>query len=243
MKNSVFTYPDTNSARAKIEIINQRFEGLRIGIVGLGGTGSYILDLVAKTPVKEIHLYDGDTYQVHNAFRAPGATSAAMFESKDVLYKVDHFYEIYKQLHSGIAAHNVFITSENVNDLFSLDFVFLSVDKNNIRRLVTKALIEKSIPFIDVGLGVNTVENQLVGTLRVTKGTEEKNDHLSNRIGLDEFAEDEYSTNIQIADLNCLNAALAVIAWKKLVGFYQDLKKEHNQLYFINTGRLLNEDI
>ena len=48
----------------------------KIIILGLGGTGSYILDLVAKTPVKEIHLYDGDTFYQHNAFRSPGAPSS-----------------------------------------------------------------------------------------------------------------------------------------------------------------------
>jgi tRNA A37 threonylcarbamoyladenosine dehydratase len=33
--------------------INDKLKPLRIGIVGLGGTGSYVLDFVAKTPVKE----------------------------------------------------------------------------------------------------------------------------------------------------------------------------------------------
>jgi tRNA A37 threonylcarbamoyladenosine dehydratase len=41
----------------------------------MGGTGSYILDLVAKTAVMEIHLFDGDDFNQHNAFRAPGAAS------------------------------------------------------------------------------------------------------------------------------------------------------------------------
>ena len=53
----------------------RRLAGDRIGIVGLGGTGSYILDYVSKTRVVEIHLFDGDGYQQHNAFRAPGATT------------------------------------------------------------------------------------------------------------------------------------------------------------------------
>jgi hypothetical protein len=34
----------------------------KIAIIGLGGTGSYVLDLAAKTPVKEIHLFDGDKF-------------------------------------------------------------------------------------------------------------------------------------------------------------------------------------
>jgi hypothetical protein len=32
-----------------------------------------------------------------------------------------------------------------------------------------------------------------------------------------------------------MNAVLAVIKWKKLSGFYQDLKQEHNSFFFVNT--------
>lgn len=61
-EDSVFLYEDTASSRADIVAINGKLKSLRIGIVGLGGTGSYVLDFVAKTPVKEIHLFDGDTF-------------------------------------------------------------------------------------------------------------------------------------------------------------------------------------
>ena len=85
-------------------------------------------------------------------------------------------------------------------------------------------------------------EKELLGTIRVTVGTYQNNAHLKNRIGADEIIENQYATNIQIAELNCLNATLAVIRWKKMFGFYQDLKGEYNNLYFINTGKIINED-
>jgi tRNA A37 threonylcarbamoyladenosine dehydratase len=242
MKSNVFKYPDTNSARAKIEIINQKFEGMKVGIIGLGGTGSYILDLISKTPVREIHLFDADVFQLHNAFRAPGATPTARFNSVENLYKVDYYHDIYCEMHLGIKSHNIFITAENISSLGNLDFVFICVDRNESRSLIIDELLKLAIPFIDVGLGVNTLGNELIGTIRVTRGANTNSDHLKARIGRDEFKADGYNTNIQIADLNALNASLAVIAWKKYVGFYQDLKREQNQLFFINTGKLLNED-
>lgn len=52
----------------------------------------------------------------------------------------------------------------------------------------------------------------------------------------------EYSRNIQIADLNALNAALAVIKWKKIFGFYGDLEHEHFSTYDIDGNHLNNED-
>lgn len=46
----------------------------------LGGTGSYALDLVAKTHVVEIHLFDADLLRPHNAFRFPGAISPGILD-------------------------------------------------------------------------------------------------------------------------------------------------------------------
>jgi len=59
--------------------ITRRLELEKVAIIGLGGTGSYILDLVAKTPVKEIHLFDADALLNHNAFRHPARPRSRNF--------------------------------------------------------------------------------------------------------------------------------------------------------------------
>ncbi|UUW08674.1 ThiF family adenylyltransferase [Flavobacterium plurextorum] len=243
MRNETFKYPDTNSSRAGIGALNTKFEDMKIAIIGVGGTGSYILDLVAKTHVDEIHLYDGDIFQVHNAFRAPGACSEDIFDPNGNLTKVKYYTDIYSRMRNGVIAHPVNIDEANISELDNYDFVFISVDSNKVRSFITRQLVKLKIPFIDVGMGINQVGDQLLGTVRVTAGTPENNKHLNYRIGTEEVAENKYASNIQIVDLNCLNAALAVLRWKKMIGFYQDLKKEHNNLYFINTGKLLNEDL
>ena len=101
--DSVFLYEDTASSRAEIVAMNDKLKPLRIGIVGLGGTGSYVLDFVAKTPVKEIHLFDGDTFDQHNAFRAPGAASGEELEQR--LKKVAFHARTYGKLRRGIVEH------------------------------------------------------------------------------------------------------------------------------------------
>ncbi len=240
--SSVFNYFDTNSSRANINIINAKLSGQKIGIVGLGGTGGYILDLIAKTPVKEIHLFDGDDFLQHNAFRSPGAPSNEQLGAK--MKKVNYFTSIYSKMHKGLVPHEYFINRHNLNELDQMTYVFLCVDKNSVRKSVIDHLVEKGIPFIDVGLGINVVDNFLIGTLRMTIGTPSKNDHLSKRISAgDDDDANEYTTNIQIADLNALNATLAVIKWKKMSGFYQDLENEHHCTYSLNVAQLLNEDI
>lgn len=237
---SVFQYVDTNSSRANINTISAKFEGQKIVIIGLGGTGAYILDLVAKTPVSEIHLYDGDNFLVHNAFRSPGAASIAEL---DMLHmKTEYYTRIYSNMHKHIISHPYYIDESNLSEIFDANYVFLAIDKESIKKTIIEFLLSYEIPFFDVGLGVNTVDDCLVGTLRVTTGTKDKHDHLASRISYGDDINNEYATNIQIADLNSLNAVLAVIKWKKLSGFYQDMKQEHNTTYSINVSQLTNND-
>jgi tRNA A37 threonylcarbamoyladenosine dehydratase len=241
-KQNVFQYTDTNSTRAGIAHLNSKFDNMKIAIIGLGGTGSYIFDLVSKTPVQEIHIYDDDDFQLHNAFRAPGATSSEKFDEVDGLKKVDYYFSIYSKMHKGIKPNCERITEANIKNLAGFNFVFLSVDSNEARSMIIKNLLAMNIPFIDVGLGVNSCNEKLLGSIRVTVGTDTKNDHLVNRIGSEETGNNEYSKNIQMAELNCMNATLAVIKWKKIVGFYQDIKQEHNILYCLITNKIFNED-
>ncbi len=239
-EETVFNYIDTNSSRANINKINLKFNNQRIGIIGLGGTGSYILDLVSKTPVSEILLFDGDIFLQHNAFRSPGAPSIEALNAQQK--KADYFASIYSNMHKGIKAYPINITEENIDLLNGLTYVFICIDSNSSRGMIMSRLKDWGVAFIDVGLGVNIANEDLVGTVRVTIGTPAKADHITKRIGTEDNVDNEYSTNIQIADLNALNAVMAVIKWKKLSAFYQDLKQEHHSTYSINTAQLINED-
>lgn len=237
---SVFNYIDSNSSRANISQLNAKFIGQRVAIIGLGGTGSYILDMVAKTPVDEILLFDSDEFLQHNAFRSPGAASIESLNKRSK--KVDYYTEIYSQIRKGIKPYSEKITELNIEILRGLSYVFICIDSNSARSMIISKLKLFGVTFIDVGLGVNTVDDNLIGQLRVTVGSPKKYDHIPNRIGSASLEDDEYATNIQIADLNALNALMAVIKWKKLSGFYQDLKQEFNITYTINTSQLINQD-
>ena len=239
-EESVFRYLDTNSSRANINFINEKFKGQRIGIIGLGGTGSYILDQVAKTPVDEILLFDNDEFLLHNAFRAPGAPTIEILNEQQM--KVDFFASIYSNMRRGIVPYAEKITEQNIELLNGLSFVFICIDSNSARGMIISHLKKFQIPFIDVGLGVEIVEDSLAAILRVTLGTPSKHDHIFDRIGTVDTDDNEYSTNIQIADLNAMNALMAVLKWKKINGFYKDLKEEHHTTYTVNTGQLLNDD-
>lgn len=240
---SVFEYLETASSRAGIESATEKLKMDRVAIIGLGGTGSYLLDLIAKTPVREIHLYDGDSFLQHNAFRAPGA--ASLTDLSEAKNKAAYWRDRYTPMRRNIFAHEDRISEANVEEFADMDFVFISIDEGPVKKLIVERLEAVGIDFIDVGMGVFLNDGSLGGQLRTTTSTEAKRSHVhaKKRISfLDGAVDDLYQRNIQIADLNALNAALAVIKWKKLRGFYIDLEAEHFSIYQIDGNYLLNED-
>ncbi|XVQ11118.1 ThiF family adenylyltransferase [Spirillospora sp. CA-255316] len=239
--DSVFLYTDTASSRAGLGAINAKLEQDRIAIVGLGGTGSYLLDLLAKTCVRENHLFDGDAFRQHNAFRAPGATGCGDLAGGP--NKAVHFAEVHGRMRRGIIAHPVRVDETNVDKLCEMDFVFLAIDDGPSRRQIITSLREFGVPYLDVGLGVYEVDGALAGLIRLTTGLP-GGDHEAEDRRLPYVAspDNDYNRNIQVADLNAINAAFAVIKWKKLRGFYADQEHERHSVYQIGGNLITNED-
>jgi hypothetical protein len=238
---SPLVYVDTNTSRSHCQEVTQKLTKQKVGIVGLGGTGSYVLDFLAKTPVQEIRLFDGDLFLQHNAFRAPGAASLEQLEKR--LAKVVYLAELYGRMHRGVNPVAERLASDNLARLDGLDFVFLCLDSGPSKRQIVDHLLANKIPFVDCGIGVQKVDGRLIGIVRATTATPAKHDHLPGRMSFADADDDAYSTNIQIAELNALNAAIAVIRWKKLLGFYADFEHEHHTTYSLDTGMLLHEDV
>jgi hypothetical protein len=241
-EESVFNYIDNASSNAGITRASERLELSRIAIIGLGGTGAYILDLLAKTPIGEIHLFDGDVFLQHNAFRAPGAATLEQLEAKPK--KVDYYTMMYSGMRrSGIVPHPYHMTEEHLPELAEMQFIFMAFDGGPDKRAVMDFLVANNISFIDVGLGLTEHDGTIGGTVRTSIVTPDNaadasdNNHIPNTAAV---LPNDYDRNIQVADINALNATLAVIRFKKTLGFYQDQEHERRSFYMIGGNYILN---
>lgn len=238
---SVFLYHDTASSRSLLSAVTDKLKMSKVAIVGLGGTGSFILDLVAKTPVTEIHLFDDDDFVAHNAFRAPGA--ASLEEVKAMPKKVDYFNTVYRRFRRGVVPHPERIDANNVLELRDANFVFLSMDAGPAKKVIIDHLREWDVPFVDCGMGLTRVANSLRGTVRATSGSPGRYEHVERRISVRDITGDEYDLNMQTADLNMLNAVMAVLRWKKFCGYYIDSSGEQHSSYVVSTNLLLSSEL
>lgn len=234
--DSPFRYQDTATARAGIALINSRLAVSRVAVVGLGGTGAFVLDLLSKCPIREIHGFDGKRLLQHNVFRAPGAVPIEKLA--EAPFKADYYAAVYCQLHTGVVGHAYNIDEFNVGELAEMDFVFIAVDSSPARGLIVAELLRLAVPFIDVGMGILEADGKLTGTLRTTMGGADERLFPTSDASLP----NEYSTNIQIADLNARNAVEAVIMWKRYLGFYVDLDRPRSSLFHIEDNTTLNGD-
>ena len=216
--DSVFKFHDTLTSRAEITDLSARLKEDVVAVIGLGGTGAYVLDFLVKTPVREIRSFDLDPFYVHNAFRSPGR-----LEPNDLGKPKSEVYQSrYDNFRTGLTGRPKFVDASCSEDLNDVTFAFVCVDKGSSRAGIFDLLLSKSIPFIDIGMGLKRKNGPLNGMLRTTYYSAQDGRKMREK-GLAEFSDspdDIYKTDIQIAELNALNASLAIIKFKQLRGFY-----------------------
>ena len=236
---SPFKVRDTLTARAEISDLASRFKDDVIAVIGVGGTGAYLLDFLVKTPVMEIRAFDADPYYVHNAFRSPGKLDLAELGKT----KAEVYQSRYDNFRHSLTIAPKFIDPSCKEDLVGVTFAFVCVDKGSSRAGIFELLISMGVPFIDVGMGLDRRQGAINGMLRVTHYPPESAHEVRDK-GLAELADnadDIYRTNIQIGELNALNACLAVIRFKQLRGFYSDESSFGHLLFRIGDLKILGD--
>ena len=226
-----FKIPNTFEARAGIVPVQDRIRDQRIAIIGLGGTGAYVLDLIAKTPVMEIHLLDSDDVEWHNLMRAPGAPTAEEIKLLRTghLSKVDYYHSKYVSLREGIHPHPVRVDSPSTFTEFlsahPIDYAFVCIDQltdgdSSRQDAVYSALSEAAVPFIDSGVSITLEDCSVKGAVTTSAyaaGSEAWKGAIPDaRV---EGNAPGYR-NVQLPEVNAAAAVLAVMEWRRRTGQY-----------------------
>lgn len=239
VSDQIFKFHDSLTSLAEITDLAAKFKDDVIAVIGLGGTGAYILDFLVKTPVREIRGFDHDSFYVHNAFRSPGRVDASEFGKP----KVDVYLERYKNFRNGLSITRKSLDASCSDDLNGVTFAFVCVDKGSSRAGIFDLLISRGIPFIDVGMGLTRKKGLLNGMLCTTYYSSQHGQKVRNKglAQVGEVPDDIYRTNIQISELNALNACLAIIKFKQVRGFYFEELPYFNLVFEISDVKIVGE--
>lgn len=236
--DAIFKLQDTLTSRAGIAELNVGFANEKIAIIGLGGTGAFLLDYAVKTRIPEIVGFDGDDFHVHNVYRSPGKLDEEELGRK----KADVYQARYEPFRHGLTLKPTYITNESADELTGVTFAFVCVDKGSARNEIFDLLIGLGIPFIDVGMGLKRKDGPISGMMRTTYFQPETASELKAK-GLAETADGPdnlYRENIQIGELNALNACIAMIRYKQLREFYRSDEESLNSLFEIADLSVIN---
>ena len=134
--DSLFKYLDTASPRAEITAATAKLEMRKVVIIGLGGSGGYVLDLVAKTPVEQIYLRRRHPPPAQCVSRAGGCFGR---RARRRPKKVTYFGDIYSKMRRGIVSHPEHVDTSNIDQLHDADFVFVCIDDGPPKPLSSKS--------------------------------------------------------------------------------------------------------
>ncbi len=236
---SVFHFRDTLTSRALIGDLSAKFSGQDVAVVGLGGTGAYVLDFLVKTNIDRIRGFDPKLFHVHNAFRSPGQ----LLKEELGKPKAEVYQRRYETFRKGIKLETKEIDSTCEADFAGVTFAFVCIDSGNARAEIFDLLIRLGIPFVDVGMGLVRVNGALAGMIRTTVLKPENAEEVLSKqlVPLSDPPAHEYRANIQIAELNAMNASIAVLAYKQHCGFYAQALPAYNLLMNTTLPRLFVE--
>ena len=148
----------------------QLLKKLKVGVIGCSGTGSLVIEQLARLGVGELVIIDPDIVELKNLNRILNTTK---IDAQNARYKVDvleaaihgmGFNTIVKSYKS-----NLYDDLEAIEDLCSCDFIFGCVDSIDGRHLINVISTFYLIPFIDVGIKIISDKrggiDQICGTI------------------------------------------------------------------------------
>lgn len=132
---------------------------LRIGIVGLGGTGSIIAQQLAHLGVKDYLLIDPDILEESNLNRVVGSTRQDLGKSKVNITK-KLIKKINPEAQIQVIKDSV-LKNSIAEYLVDTDFVFSCTDSHGSRAILNQLAYQYLIPLIDMGV-VISVQNKKI---------------------------------------------------------------------------------
>ncbi|MCY4302419.1 MAG: ThiF family adenylyltransferase [Aestuariivita sp.] len=205
--------------------------GETIAIVGLGGVGAWIADLITKADVAEIHGWDNDTIEAKNIIRMPGAVNPDWIGKP----KAEWFEETYRQIHQRVHGHPECVDEQTAAGMCaSATFGFVAVDNDRGRQVAGNALAAARIPFVDVGISLDRRDDQVTASIRITTA-QARDEGWRKALPKVDGAGQEIYGRLELPDVAAAAAGLAVQSWRKVRGQMVQAAASECVVYCIET--------
>lgn len=135
------------------EEVQNTISSLKLGIVGMSGTGSISIEDALRSGFKDIVIVDDDEVEIHNLNRIQGFGANDIGKSKVEVAK--HKYKLLFPNVDITAINAKCYQDEARNELKSCDVIIGNVDNNETRWYLNRLCLLYMIPYFDVGVVIN----------------------------------------------------------------------------------------
>lgn len=132
---------------------------LRVGIVGLGGTGSLVAQQLAHLGVRDFLLIDPDFVEASNLNRLAGARRHDIGLPKVVIAE-RHVRAVRRSTHVEPIQGSV-LQAKIARRLAEADFLFSCTDSHGSRAVINQLAYQYVVPCIDMGVSLTTGRGQV----------------------------------------------------------------------------------
>ena len=216
---------ETGLTRSAVGDMDQLVQREKLAVIGAGGTGGFIVDMISKCNVASIDIYDDDVVSQHTQLRWPGVVNRLVVEEHR--NKAEYLAQMYSsRTNRNIRGHALRVDRGDLSFFRDKTMVFVAIDRGEDRRTILTGLTDMGVNFIDCGIDLHRAPDGLTASARIVRTA--AGDNREQRMAIVERTPDRdmgeglYEAAIQTAEVNALNATLAVIAWKQGIGFYKD---------------------
>jgi hypothetical protein len=129
-----------------------RLRKLRVGIVGLGGTGTIVAEQLAHLGVGHLLLIDPDVVEESNLNRLLGASRADVGKPK-VTVAAGYIESIRPEIETEPVNGSV-LQAGTARRLADVDFFFCCTDSHGSRAVLSQVAYQYLVPCIDTGVGI-----------------------------------------------------------------------------------------
>lgn len=143
----------------------------KVGIIGVGGTGSPVAEQLVRLGAEDLVLLDPDIFEPSNLTRVYGTYSSALHRpwwpwrrklKSKVELVADNLQRINPAVNVGALAQNV-VLKDAVASLLDRDATFLCTDEHWGRSIVNQLAYQYFIPTINLGVSISSQDGVIKG--------------------------------------------------------------------------------
>jgi molybdopterin/thiamine biosynthesis adenylyltransferase len=127
--------------------------GLRVAVVGSGGTGSHAITSLAYLGVRDFVIYDDDVVEVTNLNRVVTADPADIDASKTLVAR-RRVLSLDREAHVEVMAGLTSVGDHS--ELLDVDLIVGCVDHDGPRHRLNQIAVQGGVPYVDIGTGVDS---------------------------------------------------------------------------------------